>query len=228
MATVRYFYHGFIHSGTTFMYIQYSAPLFITFFQMFRRCRTPSARPSLLIFHIDHIDWYVYLLCCIGSLAVIRSLRRRDRNRMDSYRVSTVDVPESHISSGAIGPWQQQQCNSLHCHEEWWGSVTPILFSWALDDYDLFAKVKEPLLGTRYNTRDERVRAIGRSIRNINKDGHADGVRRLPNIWRKWYTGCPGQNLPIRIFNISPNNWRMKMPFAENDRGTSKDSDDNQ
>ncbi|KAJ4434584.1 hypothetical protein ANN_23146 [Periplaneta americana] len=26
---------------------------------------------------------------------------------------------------------------------------------------------------------------LGRSIRNINKDGRADGVRRLPNIWQK-------------------------------------------
>ena len=40
-------------------------------------------------------------------------------------------------------------------------------------DYDLFAKVKESLRGTRYNTRDERIRAIERSIRNINKDGRA-------------------------------------------------------
>ena len=43
-------------------------------------------------------------------------------------------------------------------------------------DYDLFAKMKEPLRGTRYNTRDELIRTIGRSIRNINKDGCADGV----------------------------------------------------
>ena len=43
-------------------------------------------------------------------------------------------------------------------------------------DYDLFAKVKEPLRGTRYNTRDELIRVIGRSIRNINKDGRVDGV----------------------------------------------------
>ena len=51
-------------------------------------------------------------------------------------------------------------------------------------DYDLFAKVKDPLRGTRYNTIDE-LRAIGRAIRNINKDGRADSVRRLPNIWQK-------------------------------------------
>ena len=52
-------------------------------------------------------------------------------------------------------------------------------------DYNLFPKVKEPLRGTWYNTRDELIRAIGPSIRNINKDGCADGVRRLPNVWQK-------------------------------------------
>ena len=50
-------------------------------------------------------------------------------------------------------------------------------------DYDLFAK---PLQGTRYNTRDELIRVTGRATRNINKDGLADSVRRLSNIWQKW------------------------------------------
>ena len=36
-----------------------------------------------------------------------------------------------------------------------------------------------------YNTRDKLIRAIERSMRNINKDGRADGIRRLPNIWQK-------------------------------------------
>ena len=49
-------------------------------------------------------------------------------------------------------------------------------------DYDFFAK---SLRGTRYNARDGLIPAIGRSIRNVNKDGRADGVRRLPNIWQK-------------------------------------------
>ena len=39
--------------------------------------------------------------------------------------------------------------------------------------------------GTRYNTKDELIRAIERSKRNENKDRRADGVRRLPNIWQK-------------------------------------------
>ena len=47
-------------------------------------------------------------------------------------------------------------------------------------DYVHFYKVKEPLRGTWYSTRDELIRAVGRSIRNINKDGRADGVHAVP------------------------------------------------
>ena len=43
-------------------------------------------------------------------------------------------------------------------------------------DYDLFVKVKVPLRGTRYNSRDKLICATCRLIRNTNKDGRADGV----------------------------------------------------
>ena len=52
-------------------------------------------------------------------------------------------------------------------------------------DLNLFARVKEPLRGTRYSTRDDFIRAIGQSIRNTNKDGHTNVVQRLPKIWQK-------------------------------------------
>ena len=58
-------------------------------------------------------------------------------------------------------------------------------FLLSLWDCHLFAKGKESLRGTWYNTRDELIRAIGCSIRNINKDGRADDVRRLLKIWKK-------------------------------------------
>ena len=109
----------------------------MTYCQMFGRCHTPSAHPSLLMFCTDcPIAWISSLLCCTGSLAVVLSLWQRAHNRMDSYRVNTVDVPESPIASSARDLLQQQRCNSLHCHEEWWGSVPPsvIIFSWALDE----------------------------------------------------------------------------------------------
>ena len=46
--------------------------------------------------------------------------------------------------------------------------------------------LQEPLRGIRYSsTRDEFIRALGRPIRNINKDGRTDGQQRLSNIWQK-------------------------------------------
>jgi hypothetical protein len=42
-------------------------------------------------------------------------------------------------------------------------------------DYDLFAKMKEPLQGTRYNTRGEIIHAVGWSLLGINRSGGADG-----------------------------------------------------
>jgi hypothetical protein len=50
-------------------------------------------------------------------------------------------------------------------------------------DYDLFVKMKEPLRGTHYNTGEEITRAVRRSLLDINRSGHADGARRLPQIW---------------------------------------------
>jgi transposase len=52
-------------------------------------------------------------------------------------------------------------------------------------DYDLFTKMKEPLRGIHYNTREAIIRAVGRSLLDINRSGRADGVRRLPQIWQK-------------------------------------------
>ena len=60
-----------------------------------------------------------------------------------------------------------------------------LLFSPESMWFHLFTKVKEPLWEARYSTRDEPIRAIGRPILNINKDGPADGAWRFPNIWQK-------------------------------------------
>ena len=78
-------------------------------------------------------------------------------------------------------------------------AVTDLLYRWQWEilehllylhdvspcDYDLFAKVKEPLQGTQYNIRDELIHAIGWSIQNINKDGYADGIRHLSKVWQE-------------------------------------------
>jgi hypothetical protein len=47
--------------------------------------------------------------------------------------------------------------------------------------------MKEPLRGTRYNTREEIIRAVGRSLLDIKRSGRADGVRCLHKFGRRWY-----------------------------------------
>ena len=90
------------------------------------------------------------------SLTVFLSLWQRDCNRKDSYQVSMVDVPQSPTAGGTRGPWQQRLwllalpwrmiafCTTKCRH-----------FLPSPCTYNLFAKVKEPLWGTWYNTRDE-------------------------------------------------------------------------
>ena len=138
MPKVLYFWHGFTQMGTTFKYNTFNivAPLIyyilpnvwkasytitISIFVMFRS-DLPLARisSSLVLYR---------------SSAVVLSVWRRDRNRMDSYRVSTVDVSESPIANGARGTWQQQRCDSLHCHEEWWCSLSPRVVVFCIDKF---------------------------------------------------------------------------------------------
>jgi hypothetical protein len=62
-------------------------------------------------------------------------------------------------------------------------ATSAILTDMSPCDYDLFAKMKETLRGTRYNTREEIIHAVGWSLLDINRSLRADGVRRLPQIW---------------------------------------------
>ena len=63
------------------------------------------------------------------------------------------------------------------------------------------AKRKNHCEGPGTNKSDELIRAIGQSSRNINKDGHADGLRRFPNVWKKViYKG----RLYWRYINVVP------------------------
>ena len=100
--------------------------------------------------------------------------------------------------------------------------VTPLLLSWTSCavgngrfwnihhnhpmspcNYNLFTKVKEPLRGTQYNTRDELIRVIGWWIRNIKKDGCANGIQCHPNIWQK-VINKGGEELYWKYINVVP------------------------
>ena len=97
--------------------------------------------------------------------------------------------------SGSEPDHSSWQCKESHrcCH----APLAPRRWQWEIlehppyspdmspCDYDLLAKMKEPLRGSRYNTRDERIRAIERSLGNINKGRCAYDVWSLPNLWQK-------------------------------------------
>ena len=136
------------------MYLQYSPPppLFITFCQMFGRHRTPWAR---LIF-VDVLYWPPYSM-----------------NKFISY-----DVPGPlqwffHFNEEIVIAWTQEnmtthggtephnfswQCKESHCCRCYRPPYSPNMNPW---DYNFFAKVKEPLWETRYNTRDKLIHAMG-------------------------------------------------------------------
>ena len=110
--------------------------------------------------------------CCL-LLHLPAALRRKRRHLVVQNPISLHENARNHTVAAVTNLLRRWQWEILE-HPSYSPDISPC-------DYDLFAEVKEPLRGTRYNTRDELIRAIGWSIRNINKDGRADGIRRLPN-----------------------------------------------
>ena len=153
------------------------APFFITFWQMFARLLTASACLSLLLFCIDRpIAWInsplaFYWVPLSASFTLVNRLYGRC-SRISHYQWRKRSVTAAVWFLALL--WRMMVFCTTKCR----------CFLQSTCDYDLFTKVKEPLRGTRYNTRDEFIHAIGRSIQNINKDGHIDGVQQLPNIWK--------------------------------------------
>ena len=68
-------------------------------------------------------------------------------------------------------------------------------------------KWKSHYVGPGTTTRDELIRAIGRSIKNNNKGGRADGVWRFPNIWQK-VISKKATVLKVQKCFTSINHWR--------------------
>jgi hypothetical protein len=56
-------------------------------------------------------------------------------------------------------------------------------------NYDLFAKMKEPLPRTRYKIREGIICAVGWSLLDINRSECAHGVQCLPQIWNVVHMG---------------------------------------
>ena len=185
MSTVWYFSHDFIHRDTTFMYLQYSRPLVYHLLanvwkasyiistsifvgvpywppysmDKFISCVVPG--PYQWFFHFDEeiiIAWTYSLSGEYGGCSRIYHFQRRKRSVTAEVRLLALS-------------WRMMEfCTTKCCR-----------FLYAIT----ISSPKWKNLCAWHNTRDEFIRAIGRSVRNINKYGLAYGVRRLPNIWQK-------------------------------------------
>jgi hypothetical protein len=82
----------------------------------------------------------------------------------DTARVDTADAVEALLLR-----WQWEILK--------YPSHSPDMSQW---DYDPFVKLKEPLRGTRYSTREENIGAVGRSLLDINGSGRSHDVSSLP------------------------------------------------
>ena len=123
------------------------------------RCTSKTDGKGFLLLHVRYLRL---------------ALRRKRRHLVVQNPIILHDNARSHTTAAVkdlLGHWQREILE----HLLYWPDMSPC-------DYDLFAKVKEPLRGTRYNTGH----AIGRSFRNISNDGRADGVRPLRNTCKSW------------------------------------------
>ena len=120
METVRYFWHGFIHRGTTFMYLQYSPPLI---YHLLLNVWTPYTISASIF--VDVPDWPLISCVVPGPSQWLFHFRKEiviAWTRIGSVRWMFQNLPL---------PWQQK-CDSLNWLEEWWGSVpwSVVVFSW--------------------------------------------------------------------------------------------------
>ena len=184
MATVRYFWHGLIHRGTAFICLRNSLSPYLL---PFTKCLESVVHHQRVHF-VDLLYWPP----CIT----------------DKFISCVVASPSQwffHFGEEIVIAWtlsgEYGGCSRItHCQRRkrsmTAAGVRLLALLWRMMgfcttkyrrfllsqcDYYLFAKVKEPLRGTRYNTRGE-IRSIERLIRKISKNGRADGVWRLPNI----------------------------------------------
>ena len=52
-------------------------------------------------------------------------------------------------------------------------------------DFDLFAKMKLPLRGVRFSTRQAIIVAVEQSVQRLVQQDAVNGIRRLPDAWRR-------------------------------------------
>ena len=150
MATVRYFWHAFIHKGTTFMYLQYLSPfakfwkasytVSASIFVDVPYCRPHSPDKFIACVKPGPSQWFFHF----DEEIVIAWTREK----------TTLGGTEPHHSS-----WQCKESH-LCCHRPLaplamgYSGTSTVLTRYDPCEYSLFAKVNEPLRWTLCNTRD--------------------------------------------------------------------------
>ena len=120
-------------------------------------------------------------MCCTESHAVVLSLWRRDRNRMDSgenddtrwYRTLTFFMTLQEVTPYCHGPFAPLVMRDTETATVFTRYESMLLRSLRKSERTI---ARDPVQDKRYS---------GQSIRNINKDERTDGVWYLPNFWKK-------------------------------------------
>ena len=110
--------------------------------------------------------------CTSLQLHLSLALREKRGHLVVQNPIILHENARSHTATAVTGLLRRWKSEILE-HPPYFPDINPC-------DYDLFAKVRELLRGTQYNTRHELICAMERSVQNINKDGRADGARHLP------------------------------------------------
>ena len=87
------------------------------------------------------------------------------------------DGARSHIAAPVINLLRRWNWEVLE-HPSYSPDMSPCGF-------DLFAKMKLPLIGVRFRTRQAIIAAVEQSVRKLVKQDSVDGIRRLPDMLRR-------------------------------------------
>ncbi|KAJ4441893.1 hypothetical protein ANN_11753 [Periplaneta americana] len=127
---------------------------------------------------------------------------------------------ESSGSLKAICNQVSEYCTTLYLQgrrKTWTTGTSTVLTRYDPFDYNLFTKVKEPLRGIRYNTRDELIHALGRSqIRTtLKKKAFEDAGLPVRQIQTVQATQAPQQSMMSKSSEVTLN--MLNAPESEVD-----------
>ena len=104
-------------------------------------------------------------------------MRHERPNLLDSQPIVLHDSARSHIAARVVnslrrGNWVIPE------HPPYFPDMSPC-------DFDLFAKMKLPLRGVPFRTRQAIMAAVEQSVRRLAQQDAVDAIRRLTDVWRR-------------------------------------------